>query len=239
MMRRPGRAAVRLIRDGCRLVPALLHDRSGMPAIEFALIAPVMLTILAGSYDVTQILIAMRQVTSTAQGIVQIATEQAVQPDQSNALTVDQAKQAMTAIYAMIPRLRTGADTSQYSVTLSAVVFVADAGCAVGGACTYTAGTAWSVALPQGLQVTRRCGTITQVASDQQATISNLPTSGMTTLASLLVADVSYKYQPLFGGFITGPVTLQRTAFLPPRTGKPSQWVQYDKANASNTPANC
>ena len=61
----------------------------------------------------------------------------------------------------------------------------------------------------------------------------------MTTLTSVVVADVSYKYQPLFSGFVTGPITLQRTAFLPPRAGKPSQWVQYDKANASNDPAVC
>lgn len=210
-----------------------------MPAIEFALIAPVMFTILAGSYDVTQILIAMRQVTSTAQEIVQIATEQAVQPDQSNALTVQQAYQAMTAIYAMIPRLKSGADASQYSVTLSAVVFSANKGCVVGGACTYVAGTAWSVALPQGLQVTRRCDEVQQVTPDQQATISNLPTSGMTTLTSVLVADVSYRYRPLFSGFITGPVTMQSTAFLPPRAGKPEQFVQYDRANASNNPAVC
>ena len=142
----------------------------------------------------------------------------------------------------MIPRLKYGADTSQYSVTLSAVVFFANADCAAGGACTYVAGTAWSVALPQGLQVTRPpCGIITQVTPDQQATISNLPTSGMTTLTSVLVADVSYRYQPLFSGFITGPITLQRTAYLPPRAGTPSltHFVQYDRANASNNPAVC
>lgn len=240
MMRRPRRTAAWLIRSGCCLVLALLRDRSGTPAIEFALIAPVMFTILAGSYDVTQIFIAMRQVTSTAQEVVQIGTEQAVQPDQSNALTVAQAKQAMTAIYAMIPRLRSGADTSQYSVTLSAIVFVTDTGCVVGGACTYVGIVRWSVALPSpGQAVTRRpCGPVTQVAPDQQATLTSLPTSGMTTLTSVLVADVSYRYQPLFSGFVTGPITLQRTAFLPPRAGTPSQYVQY-KANTSNNPAVC
>ena len=200
-----------------------------------------MFTILAGSYDVTQILIAMRRVTSTAQEIVQIATEQAVQPDQSNALTVQQAYQAMTAIYALIPGLKSGADTSPYSVTLSAVVFVANTGCVVGGTCTYVGTTMWSVALPSpGLPVTRTpCGVVTQVGSNQQAMLSNLPTSGMSTLTSVVVADVSYKYQPLFSGFVTGPVTLQRTAFLPPRAGKPSQYVQYDTANASNDAAVC
>lgn len=61
----------------------------------------------------------------------------------------------------------------------------------------------------------------------------------MTTLASVVVADMSYKYQPLFGRFITGPITLQRTAFLPPRAGKPSQYVHYDHDNPATTPAVC
>lgn len=200
-----------------------------------------MFTMLAGSYDITQIFIAMRQVTGTAQAIVQIATEQSVQPDQSNSLTIREAYQAMTAIYAMIPGLKSGAATSQYSVTLSAIVFVASPpGCVAGSNCTYVGSTAWSVALPLGLPVTRTpCGVVTQVASGQQATASNLPTSGMTTLTSVVVADVSYKYQPLFSGFVTGPITLQRTAFLPPRAGKPTQYVQYDKDHASANPAVC
>lgn len=239
MAREPRRAATRLIRGACRLAPALLRDRSGSPAIEFALVAPVMFGILAGSYDITQALIAMRRATSTAQEIVQIATEQAVQPDQSNALTVQQAYQAMTAIYAMIPGLKTGTDTSPFSVTLSAIVFTPPAsGCVAGSGCTYVGSVIWSVSLPQGSQVTR-CGVVTQVSTDQQATISSLPTSGMTTLTSVVVADMSYKYQPLFSGFITGPITLQRTAFLPPRTGKPSQYVHYDHDNPSTTPAVC
>ena len=242
MMRRLRCATTKLIRSGCFPAPALLRDRSGTPAIEFALLAPVMFTMLAGSYDITQIFIAMRAVTGTAQAIVQIATEQSVQPDQSNSLTVREAYQAMTAIYAMIPGLKSGADTSQYSVTLSAIVFVASPpGCVAGGNCTYVGKTAWSVALlPMGLPVTRTpCSVVAQVASDQRATASSLPTSGMTTLTSVVVADVSYQYQPLFSGFVTGPITLQRTAFLPPRAGMPKQYVQYDKDHASTNSAVC
>lgn len=221
-----------------RRVAVLLSDRSGSPAIEFALIAPVMFTLLAGSYDVTQVFIAMRRVTSTAQEIVQIATEQAVQPDQSNALTVQQAYQAMTAIYAMIPRLRSGADTSPYSVTLSAIVFAANTpSCAAGSTC---ANVAWSTALSlSATKVRRKCGMVTQVAPTEQATMTNIATLGMTTIKSVVVADVSYTHQPLFSGFVTGPVTLRRTAFLPPRAGDPAQYVQYDKGNVSTNTDIC
>lgn len=233
------RRAARLIRGGCRLAPALLRDRSGTPSIEFALIAPVMFGILAGSYDITQLFIAMRRVTSTAQEIVQIATELSIQPDQTISLTVDQAKQASSAIYAVIPALKSGADTSLYSVTLSAIVLVAIPPGCVAGACTYVFKVAWSTALPWGAQVRRPCGLVTQVGPTDPATLSNLPISGMTSATSIVAADVSYIYQPLFSGFVTGPVTLRRTAFLPPRAGKPTDYVQYDKNNAVNNSDVC
>lgn len=221
-------------------MPALLRDRSGTPALEFALIAPVMLLILAGTYDVTQIFIAMRQVTSAAQEIVQIATEQAVQPDQTISLTTQQAYQAQTAIYAIMPRLKSGADVSQYSVTLSAIVLVpTPPGCVAGSGCTYVANTAWSTTLPLGIKVRRPCGIVTQVAPTEPATISNLSIWGMTTVTSVVVADVTYTYQPLFSGFITGPFKFQRTSFLPPRAGTPTDYVKYDKDNVGKNTDIC
>lgn len=221
-------------------MPALLRDRSGTPALEFAMVAPVMFSILAGTYDVTQIFIAMRQVTSAAQEIVQIATEQAVQPDQTISLTPQQAYQAQTAIYAIMPRLKSGVDSSQYSVTLSAIVLVPNPpGCVARDGCTYVANTAWSTALSLGQKVRRPCGVVIQVAPSEPSAMNNLPIWGMTTVTSVVVADVSYKYQPLFSGFITGPVTLQRTAFLPPRAGKPIDYVRYDKNNLGTNTDRC
>ena len=244
MMCQLRRAAARLVGGGCRLARGLLRDRSGSPGIEFALVAPPMFAMLTGTYDLTQYLIAMRRATSTVQEIVQIATELAVQPDQTNALTVSQAKQAMTAIYAMFPGLNTGADASPFSVTLSAIVFVAtNQGCVPGstGTCTYAGTVMWSVALPPPGQAATRapCGAITKVGSDQQATLSNLPISDMSTLTSVVVADVSYTYRPLFSSFVTGPITMQRTAFLPPRAGMPTDYVQYDRDNAAADSAVC
>jgi Flp pilus assembly protein TadG len=219
----------------------LLRCRAGSPGIEFALVAPVMFILLSGAYDITQLLIAQRRVIVTAQEIVEIATELSIQPNQTMSLTTTQAYQAETAIYALIPGLKSGTDTSRFFVTLSAAVFTATpAGCVAGVNCTYVANTAWSTPLPQSTTpVTRPCGVIAQVAPTQQTTINNLPTAGMTGLQSIVIADVSYIYQPLFTGFVVGPVTLQRTAFLPPRTGTAAQYIEYDVANAATDPAIC
>jgi Flp pilus assembly protein TadG len=224
-----------------RTAVALLRSRRGSPAIEFALVAPVMIVLLTGSYDITQLLIAQNRILSTAQAIVEIATELSIQPDQSMSLTTNQAFQAESVIYAIIPGLKSGSDASQFWVSLSAVVFVAiPAGCTAGVNCTYVAHTAWSTAFAQSTtQVTRPCGVIAQIAPTQQATIANLPSAGMTALTSMVVADVSYTYRPLFTGFVTGPVVLHRTAFLPPRTGLATQYVQYDLANGATDPFVC
>jgi Flp pilus assembly protein TadG len=212
--------------------------------MEFALIAPVMFILLTGSYDITQLLVARQQVVSTAQQIVEIATELSIQPDQTTSLTVNQAYQAETAIYALMPRLRSGSDTNKFSVTLSAAVFTTPpAGCTPGNGCTYVANTAWSTmlwrsTLSPNVPITRACGVIPQVPATQQVTINNLPTAGMTTLTSIVIADVTYVYQPLFSGFFLGSVTLTRTAFLPPRVGSATQYVQYHPADSTTSPSN-
>lgn len=218
----------------------LLRDRRGAPALEFALVAPLMLTLLAGSYDITQLLIAMRQTTSTARQIVQIATQQSVQPDQTVSLSVQQGYQAQTAIYAMMPALRSGRDTSAFGVTLSAAVFTrTPAGCTPGPDCKIVANIAWSAPLPKGSQVRRPCGVVPQVAPGSPADTSSLPTAGMNALSSIVVADVSYVFTPLFTSVFSGPVTLRRTAFLPPRAGTTADYVQYDPANAKTNSAVC
>ena len=219
----------------------LIQTRRGSPAIEFALLAPVMSGLLVGTYDVTQLLIIQRRVITTAQQIVEIATELSVQPDQTMALTTVEAYQAQTAVFALMPALRMNNNGTQFFVALSAVVFTeTPSGCAANGNCSYIANTAWSVVLSQSTApMTRPCGVITQVTPDQPVTINNLPTANMTSLNSILVADVSYVYRPVFTVFINVPMTVRHTAMLPPRKDAPSRYVQYDVAHAANNPAIC
>jgi hypothetical protein len=219
---------------------SLLRARTGSPAIEFALLAPVMIVLLTASYDITQSLIAQCQVTRTAHQIVEIATQLSIKPDMSMSLTTIQAYQAQTAIYALIPGLKLSRDINKFSVTLSVVVFIpVPAGCLSDVNCSFIARTAWSNALPEGIRITRPCGAVTQVAADQPVTINSLPTAGMTTATSVVVADVSYVYQPIFTSFFTGAIVLRRTAFMPPRIGKPAEYVEYDPATAGSNPSVC
>jgi Flp pilus assembly protein TadG len=218
----------------------LRKDRLGGPALEFAIVAPVMVMLLLGGLDASDALLTWRRVATAAREIAIIATEMSVQPDLTTVLTPAQAYQASTAIYALFPQLKSPANTARYSVTLSAIVFTATPpGCDPAANCVYTASTAWSYALPMGQNVTRPCGVLQQVPPGAAASLQTVPTAGMTALTSVLVADVTVVYVPVFTAFITRPITMSRSAFMPPRTANPNQYVEYDVANAATDKAVC
>ncbi len=223
-----------------RRVTGLRRDRDGGPAMEFAIVAPVMVMLLLGGLDASDALLTWRRVATAAREIAIIATEMSVQPDLTTVLTPAQAYQASTAIYALFPQLKSTVNTVQYSVTLSAIVFTATPpGCDPATNCVYTASTAWSYALPMGRNVTRPCGVLQQVPPGTPASPRTVPTAGMTALTSVVVADVTVVYTPVFTAFITSPITMSRAAFMPPRTANPDQYVEYDVANAATDKAVC
>jgi hypothetical protein len=73
----------------------------------------------------------------------------------------------------------------------------------------------------------RQCGALTQVAAGTSPSLATLPTAGLTGLSSLIVADVQYTFSPLFLKFITGPISMFRSAYLPTRVGSATMYVQY------------
>jgi Flp pilus assembly protein TadG len=221
-----------------------LRDRAGVAALEFALIAPVMMVFLVGLVDITQALITYRRVTTVAQQTAEIVTELAENPDATEAavvaphtpaLSVAQLNAASTLLFAVFPELRSlvvAPSLAPYAVTVSEVVFTGlPTGCTTGVDCTtYTANLAWSVPLSYGQQIVRSCGTLTQVTPATKQTLTNIPTSGMTALQTATVVDVSYNYTPIFGKFLAGTLgklTFKRTAMVPARNF-PLAYIVYD-----------
>jgi Flp pilus assembly protein TadG len=107
--------------------------RSGVAAMEFALVAPVMGTLLWGVYDVARALIAWEETYHAAEAIAQAAEKMSITTRNYTgggpitALTATQMQNAMSTIYAEMPWLNlgngTGALTGSYSVTLSGIVY--------------------------------------------------------------------------------------------------------------------
>jgi Flp pilus assembly protein TadG len=227
--------------------------RRGNAAVEFALLFPIMVTLVFGLVDASNALIAYRRVTVAAEEAALIATELSVQSDGSTSLTPTQVNQASTAIFGVMPLLESQGSAQVFSVTMSAVVFNGVAGTGLpsgcsGSACTsytqYNASVAWSVPLSAfagtgqylGTQQYRgpsgpstKCGTayLTQVSQATTPTWTTIPTSGMTPLSSVLVVDVTYTFTPLFTKVFVGAQTFMHTSMLPPRLTPPSYAPQY------------
>lgn len=213
-------AASRPFRRGTR---TRRMGNAGVAALEFALIAPLLLLIGLGAIDLSRAWLAWRRVVQTAQATAEIETAVAVQIDGSNQTTTSQLSTVSTAIFAIYPSVQS-APTSQYGVAISEVVFTkSPANCTT--ACTYTANVAWSAPL-QGSASARPCGTLSSKSDTSAPSSSTLPADAFGP-TSLLVVDVFYNYQPILLNYLTGPVAMHYTAYLPPRSGTIGQWIRY------------
>jgi Flp pilus assembly protein TadG len=117
---------------------ALRSARHGVAAMEFAMVAPVMVTFVWGVYDVVRALVAWEETCRAAEAVAQAAekmsyTGTSYPPGSQNAgapmtsLTATQMQAAMSSIYSQMPWLNLGSNTGplrgNYSVTLSGVAF--------------------------------------------------------------------------------------------------------------------
>ncbi len=192
----------------------LAAARGALAGIEFAIVVPVLLAMLAGVVDLSRAVITMRRLTVAAEDVALVASTMAVQASALNTLSSQQAWQATTAPFALFPNWRSA--TGGFSVTLSAVEFTpTPAGCTT--ACSgYVPRTRWSVSNRAGAVALRPCGALSVVANGSPDRMTTLP-AGAVGQTSLLIGDVSTVFVPLFTGLFVGPVTLLRSAYIPPR----------------------
>ncbi len=220
----------------------LLRSRDGLAALEFALIAPILVAMVAGLYDLTTAFIAWRRVTAAAMSIAEIATGEAASAvNGANILNQTQAAAAASAVYPYLPSLSLPSPPA-FGVTISSIVMTPTvSGCT--SSCTYTAHVAWSGVFA-GTGVVRPCDSVqgTSVISSVSDTSNPSPTTlpvDMFSAAPLLVVDVTYTFKPMFFRFITGNIAMAQTSYLSPRTGLTSAWVQYFPAGSSDPTGLC
>jgi len=144
-------------------LPRFGRDKSSMAALEFAIVLPLMLLLLAGVYDFSQAAIVRAEVYDAADVMAASASSLAVQQDGSTALTYDQVQLVESSIWALIPGLRGGRAQGQgspKSITISSVLFFPQLAqsngqpqpCGIGTStpCNYFADVAWSIAYAGG-----------------------------------------------------------------------------------------
>ena len=199
------------LRSGRRLLAA----RGALAGVEFALILPLLLAMLAGLADLSLAIITARRLTSAAADVALTASTMAVQASNLNALSGTQAWQATTAPFAVFPAWRSvNTGDKGFSITLSAVDFAATPrGCTTQCA-GYAASTRWSVGNPAGQIMLRPCGAL--AAGDGADGMATLP-KGVFGATSPTSSDVATVFVPLFTGVFVGPVAMLRSAYIPPR----------------------
>jgi Flp pilus assembly protein TadG len=165
-------------------------DRRAVAAMEFAMVAPIMLLLIWAVYDTARALVAWEETYHAAQSVAQAAEKLSVTNQvysgtntPETALTAQQMQDAMTSIYAEMPMIPNssnphGSFTGQYGVVLSGIAFrplcVANA---TNTCAAQTAQVLWSTYLNEGNAGTmlspppnlpdiffRQCGTLTSVA---------------------------------------------------------------------------
>jgi hypothetical protein len=229
-----------------------LADRRANPALEFALVAPILIILFFAVYDFSSGLIVYQEVYNAAHSIPASASIMAVTGGTNGAtnLTYQQIQVAESEIWAQMPSLRSGFRDPSKSVTISSVVFeLTNSSCVPSASpkvpCNYTPYVVWSVAYAGGdstrsfNNVLRSCTTtLNQSASNagSASDMTNIRTAGVTTPdpyvsppSPILVVDVNVKYIPVFGTSF-GPINFWSTGFWPVRS------VQATQDNAQGVP---
>jgi len=219
-----------------------LRSRDGLAALEFAMIAPLLVAGVAGLYDLSTALIAWKRVAMAAQSIAEIATDLAATTSDTNILNVTKVTNATSAAYAYLPTLLTAAPNA-FGVTLSSVVMVPNPTTCT-SACTYTAHVAWSGVF-QGSGAMRPCdaragvSALSFVADGSSPSSTTLPVDMQSSGLPVLVVDVVYTFKPIFFTYIGANIQMAQSAYFSPRTGLMSNWVQYFFAGAPDTTSLC
>ena len=234
--------------------------RRGVAALEFALVAPVMIVMMIGVVDIARAMTVQQEVYNSTHSILVSASSLAVQTDKTTSLTVTQAQQALSSVFAALPGRRSGALSGVTGVILTSVNFTqSDPNCTPTQSqpCAYVPNVAWSVAYadPPGRNAnnantfqtaTRPCMTLNQTTPTQETPgdLTSVRTKGLTNPDPMLVVDTHYRYTPLFFNFITGPIDFWSSGYWPIRSFNPNvattaRWTSYDPTNQNGGAGKC
>lgn len=206
--------------DGEIAIPVgLPRNNSGASAVEFAFVAPVLLLLLLGGFDLGRFILATQRVQAVANSVAEMiaetpASSSALQPGDGVVSANDlnfYMNSAMFTFPDVLP-IANAAGTNWWnllSVQLSSIEFVAQpAGCT--SACTYVAKVVWSSGA-------RTCGsTIVSVSDTNTYSPTTLP-ADLFQPGSVIVVDVSYTWTPTIGSAYLLSIPIERSVYLPPR----------------------
>lgn len=178
----------------------LARDARGAVAVEFALIAPVLLLMLLGAVEITRAVSIDSRLTSISSTIADlVARDQLDEKNNPRGLTAED----ITAIYDIAELMMSPFDTSQLRISIVPI----RAGMSAGIVKPVVYSKAEDRPAYNGGAVHARCEAYP------------LPDNFLKEGDTLIVVEVSYDFSPLFGSAIIGSKTWTEKAFASPRGG--------------------
>lgn len=166
-------------------------DDSGVSAVEFALILPLMLTLYLGGVEVTQAVSIDRKVTLVARTVADLTAQASTVRDED----LDNYLGASKAV--IVPYTST-----PLKVTVSSIVVDKNLRATVDWSRNLAGGTPYA----KGADMTSRI----PVALRE-------PCATAASACTLIWGEATYEYQPTIGYVITGKLTLSDVIFMKPR----------------------
>jgi hypothetical protein len=183
---------------------AFIAERRSNAALEFAFIAPVLVTLLLGVFEIANAALVYEEVQNAAHSMPASVTNLAVQGTGATVLTYPQIQLAASEIWGQIPELRTGFQNGTKSVTISSVAFIKTYPSAPpvvatpttctpakgGQTCSYTPTIIWSVSYTGGASgrvfvhdgtVLRGCAGAPTLASQHNALVLYTSSTGINS----------------------------------------------------------
>ncbi len=245
----PSRRAIGPLRTALRLG----RDKRGVAAVEFALILPLMLLLYVGSSEVTQGVLASRKMSILSRSLADLAAQQ------PNATAMTDAK--MTIIFGAATAIMSPFSTTSLQMVISSVDIQLSSGASPtppaakvynNGAQSLVAIVRWSKTGPT------TAGTLSPAppvlgARDCSKYLAHLPSASAQNYtsfpeglyssagASVIIADVTYRYTPVFGGALlsglhfskdSGSIDMKITSYMSPRN-----WTTYIAWSGTPAPA--
>jgi Flp pilus assembly protein TadG len=188
-----------------RICRRFLASTRGLAAVEFGLVFPMLLVLLLASIDAGRAVAIYMKVRAATYALDSMANQYPSVQDTDLQLVSG----AAAAVLAPYPSGPTGLRISQVELTTGGPVVAWSYGVNM---TAYAKGYT-GLTVPVNLASTSAPNNACPVTPTSYYTTGNVNGNG----CYLLLAQVQYTYTPMFGQFITGPITLSDSLYVAPR----------------------